>query len=362
LPVRIDPGGVNAGTGKSACATGMPSLTLRFAALAVSGGWNPELKSPPMQGLLGVTRFYWKHAAILLVTGLFFQLAALHSGAQDQPERPRITGVAYVRLYASNIEQSEAFYSSVLGLPSSGGGCSGVTLPCFSVNGYQAVQLEQASSPAPNNWLANIGYATDDVSQLRAYLLSRGAAAGVISKDGGGPPHFEMRDPEGNAVSFVQRTTAMADYKVSPKQMSGRLIHAGFVVKDVAAENRFYVDVLGFKLYWQGGMKDDGLDWYELQVPDGDNWIEYMLNVPATADHKALGAQNHFSFGVPEIQAAAERLRKNGVERIAGPGIGRDGKRGLNVYDPDDTRVEVTEFIPAREPCCHSYTAAHPQP
>jgi catechol 2,3-dioxygenase-like lactoylglutathione lyase family enzyme len=130
----------------------------------------------------------------------------------------------------------------------------------------------------------------------------------------------------------------------------------------MAAENRFYVDLLGFKLYWYGGMKDDGVDWYELQVPDGDNWIEYMLNVPSTADHKQLGAQNHFSFGAKEIQAAADQLRKNGIEKIAGPGIGRDGKRGLNVYDPDDTRVEVTEFTPAREPCCHAYTAPHPTP
>jgi len=65
---------------------------------------------------------------------------------------------------------------------------------------------------------------------------------------------------------------------------------------------------------------------------------------------------------VKEIEAAAAQLRKNGVEKIAGPGIGRDGKRGLNVYDPDDTRVEVTEFTPAREPCCHPYTAAHPTP
>ena len=139
-------------------------------------------------------------------------------------------------------------------------------------------------------------------------------------------------------------------------------IDLGIVTTNGPAMLAFYRDVLGFKVYWQGGMKDDGLDWYELQVPDGHNWIEYMLNIPATADHKALGAQNHFSFGVPEIQVAAEQLRNNGATKIAGPGIGRDGKRGLNVYDPDDTRVEVTEFTPAREPCCHPYTAAHPTP
>jgi catechol 2,3-dioxygenase-like lactoylglutathione lyase family enzyme len=210
--------------------------------------------------------------------------------------------------------------------------------------------------------VAEIAYATDDVSQLRRYLLAHGVTAGAISASSGNPAHFELRDPEGNSVAFVQNSNTVDDYKISDRQVSKRLLHAGFVVKDTAAENRFYADILGFKLYWQGGMKDDGLDWYELQVPDGDNWIEYMLNIPANADHKALGAQNHFSFGVLEIPATAEKLRANGAEKIAGPGIGRDGKRGLNVYDPDDTRVEITEFTPAREPCCHPYTAAHPAP
>ena len=156
---------------------------------------------------------------------------------------------------------------------------------------------------------------------------------------------------------------------IVPRASAARPIDPGVTIghvhlrtADIDRVRAFYVDVLGFKLYWYGGMKEDGVDWYELQVPDGDNWIEYMLNIPATADHKALGAQNHFSFGVNEIQAAAEQLRKNGVEKIAGPGIGRDGKRGLNVYDPDDTRVEVTEFTPAQKPCCHPYTAPHPTP
>jgi len=317
-----------------------------------------------MQGFIGVTRIHLRHAAILLATGLVFQVAALQSRAQDKPKRPRITRIDRVRLYASSIEKSRAFYTRILGPHFSGGSCSGGTLPCFPVNPFQQVELQTAPSAAPNNWLAEIGFATDDVSQLRAYLLAHGVAASKITNDLSAydkhpiNAHFEILDPEGNPISFIQRFEASVNDFVP----IARILHAGFVVKDIATENKFYVDVLGFKLYWQGGMKDDGLDWYELQVPDGDNWIEYMLNIPANADHKALGAQNHFSFGVRNIDAAAEQLRKNGAEKIAGPGIGRDGKRGLNVYDPDDTRVEVTEFTPAREPCCHPYTAAHPTP
>jgi catechol 2,3-dioxygenase-like lactoylglutathione lyase family enzyme len=319
---------------------------------------------------MAVFRIYAKLATLFLAAGLLFQLAELHSGAQDKPKRPRITGIDHVRLYVTDIDKSSAFYTKLIGVRLKGGMCFDDSRPCFTVGWgrNQTVELEKAPETGTKNWLAEIAFATDDVQQMRRYLVAHGVTASRISKHPNSydkkpyDAHFEVRDPEGTRISFIQRFAYPVDDPPPSAPYYVRILHAGFAVKDTAAENRFYVDVLGFHLYWQGGFKDDGLDWYELQVPDGDNWIEYMLNIPATADHKALGAQNHFSFGVPEIQAAAEQLRKNGLEKIAGPGIGRDGKRGLNAYDPDDTRVEVTEFTPARTPCCHPYTAQHPQP
>src|SRR6266852_6251863 len=125
-----------------------------------------------------IFRIYIRHAAILLATGLLFQLAA-----QDKPKRPRITGIDHVRLYVRSVDKSLAFYSSVLGLPTSGGGCSSVTRSCFPVNWYQQIELEQAPSPASKNWLAEIGFATDDVAGMCRYLLAHGVAAGEISSD-----------------------------------------------------------------------------------------------------------------------------------------------------------------------------------
>ncbi len=298
----------------------------------------------------------------LIVVTLAATLLLLAGTFPDQPARPKITGIDHVRLYVSSVDKSRMFYGDVLGLPAAGGGCSGVTRTCFPVNWYQQVELETVPSPAPKNWLAEIAFATDDVTALRRYLLAHGIAAGAISKDGGGPAHFELRDPEGTPIAFVQRAAGLADYKISPRQISSRMFHAGFVVKDLAKENRFYVDLLGFRLYWYGGFKDDGTDWYELQVPDGDDWIEYMLNIAPDADHKELGIQNHFSLGVKNAQSAAAELRARGLSSFDGPEVGRDGKSSLDAYDPDGTRVEVMEFTPAQTPCCHAYTAAHPKP
>jgi catechol 2,3-dioxygenase-like lactoylglutathione lyase family enzyme len=287
---------------------------------------------------------------------------SLHAGGVDNvPVRPKITGIDHVRLYVSDVAKSRAFYSGALGLPASGGNCPGDTRPCFAVNASQYVELETVPSSAPRNWVAEVAFTTDDADGLRKYLTAHEVRAGALSNEGGAP-HFEARDPEGNRIAFVQRAAKAADFKISAKQVSDRMLHAGFVVKDVAAENKFYRDLLGFRVYWYGGFKDKDIDWYEIQVPDGGDWIEYMLNIPANADHKELGAQNHFSLGVKDAGVAATQLKKQGLSKFDGPEVGRDGKNSLDAYDPDGTRVEVMELTPRQTPCCHAYEAAHPIP
>ena len=313
--------------------------------------------------MLAVVRIYAKHAAVFLIAGLLLQLAAVQSGAQDKPKRPRITGLDHVRLYVTDVGKANEFYSKMVGLPTKTAyGCRTVSLPCFVVNTHQQIELQSVPWLKPKNWLAEIAYATDNIEQMRAYLLAHNVPVTPITKDLNDALHFELRDPEGNTLSFIQRAELNPDFVTTNNRVGTRLLHAGFVVTDTAAENRFYLDLLGFKLYWYGGFKDDGVDWYEIQMPDGDNWIEYMLNIPANADHKELGVQNHFSLGVKDIHAAADQLRKNGLQKFDGPEIGRDGKWGLDAYDPDGTRVEVMEFTPAGKPCCRPYTAPHPTP
>ncbi len=98
-----------------------------------------------------------------------------------------------------------------------------------------------------------------------------------------------------------------------------------------------------------------------MQVPDGTDWIEYMLNIPDDADKRTLGVMNHFALGVPDVKAAAAQLEKNG-EAAGAAQIGRDGKWQLNLYDPDGTRVELMEFTPVEKPCCSEYTGNKPKP
>lgn len=283
-----------------------------------------------------------------------------------QPERPRITGIDHVTIYVSDVTKSRQFYSDVLGLRTACPQYSGPET-CFLVApSDQRLLLKPAPAEIRNNphksWLAEVAFATDELSHARRYLLAHGFQPDSIQESSDGAQFFRIRDPEGNPIAFVQRSSSNVGYGPASKQISSHLIHAGFVVKDLAEENRFYVELLGFRLYWYGGFKDDSTDWYELQVPDGPDWIEYMLNIPGNADHHELGVQNHFSFGVKDVPTAAAEIRARGLEGFDGPEIGRDGKDSLDAYDPDGTRVEIMEFTPLQKPCCHPYTADHPKP
>jgi len=312
-----------------------------------------------MQGLSERARTL-NYAATLIALFLILQYFALALEADKHPQRPRIAGIDHVSIYVSDVKKSQNFYSDIFGLITN---CPQYTDPdpCYLVAGSnQRVILKQAPANI-KNWLAEVAFATEDLPAMREFLIAHGLHPGAIRDASDGSRSFQVRDPEGNPLAFAQRPPLKVGYGPASKQISTHLIHAGFVVKDRVAENRFYVDLLGFRLYWYGGFKDQGVDWYELQVPNGPDWIEYMLNIPANADHKELGVQNHFSFGVKNVHDAAARLRSNGLQTFDGPEVGRDGKDSLDAYDPDGTRVEVMEFTPKEKPCCHPYTAEHPK-
>ena len=109
-------------------------------------------------------------------------------------------------------------------------------------------------------------------------------------------------------------------------------------------------------------MKDDEVSWVSMQVPDGTDWIEYMLNIPADASKQLRGVMNHIAIGVPSVAEVAKTLEANGVKLKEQPKIGRDGKWQLNLYDPDLTRLEFMEFTPVEKPCCSEFTGTHPKP
>jgi len=284
-------------------------------------------------------------------------------GVIAAPERPEITGIALVRLRVTNMDASRAFYAKTLGLPEVSQGCFSPpsAAVCFSINSLQKLELVSSAPAEDKNTVEAIGYHVRDANSMRDYLLSRGVKCSEVKRSASGDKFIEVRDPEDHRVVFLSPGNGtMSTLAISP--LSNQIIHAGFVVRDRAAEDAFYKDILEFRLYWHGGMKDDETSWVAMEVPNGANWLEYMLNISPTADHHTLGVMNHISLGVIDIKAADARLIQNGWKPTEDPKLGRDGKWQLNVYDPDDTRVEYMEFKPAQKPCCSEFTGPHPGP
>jgi hypothetical protein len=118
--------------------------------------------------------------------------------AKDQPARPKITGIAHVRVYSTNLDNSRKFYGKIIALAPGTAGCAGLGQSCFAVNDHQQIEIISASTPANPDFLAEVAFATNDVGEMRRYLIAHGVTAGAISKDGNGAQHFELLDPEGH--------------------------------------------------------------------------------------------------------------------------------------------------------------------
>ncbi|SDF69572.1 Glyoxalase/Bleomycin resistance protein/Dioxygenase superfamily protein [Terriglobus roseus] len=273
-----------------------------------------------------------------------------------QQKRPAITGIAFARFYASDPAASQHFYGDTVGLKKMSEGARSV----YPVNASQWVEWVPLTDPSLHSRMAAIGFTTRDAKALQRYLTEHHVAIAEPLKDG----MFAVHDPDGYLVYFVQTGSNRAVAKAAPSAnaTSSRIIHVGHVVRDKAAEDAFYRELLGFKPYWHGGRTDGRDDWVSSQVPDGTDWIEYMLHIPAEASLKSVGVQDHFSLGTENMDTVVAKLKANGCTDAvcSKTQIGLDGKMQLNLYDPDLSRLEYMEFSPRRKPCCSDFTGPQP--
>lgn len=299
----------------------------------------------------------------------YFAVAALGAVALgvgvSQQQRPHIVGISHMCVYASDQAATEHFYKDILGAskmpdPEDAAGAR------YYFSPSQFVEVLPLPAGQGISRMAHVAFITDDAAGLRAYFTAQGHADASEVKTGiDGSRSFEAKDPEGNRVQFVQGVSQ--EFR-SMQPISTRVIHMGFMVHDRAAEDKFYKDLLGFRPYWYGSMRAGTTDWISQQVPDGHDWLEYMMvgdGSTTPLDHvdaRELGVLNHFSLGVANMEKAVTTLYVG--ERLSprhdGPQMGKDGKWQANLYDPDGTRVELMEFQPVMKPCCSDFTASSP--
>lgn len=267
--------------------------------------------------------------------------------------RPRILGLAHVAYYVSDLNKARAFYKDFFGfdeMPFTLKTPDGSERIAFiKINDTQYLELF-AESPKDDGMLNHIAVYTDDADAMRDYLASKGVKVpDHVGKGQTGNKNFTIRDPDGHGVEIVEymkdSRTSQENGKYMPEtRISTHLMHAGFLVGSLSRALAFYHDVLGFHETWRGGGNPKELSWVNMRVPDGEDYVEFMLyrTLPA-ADQR--GGKNHISLMVPEMSSALATLeaRRKFYHREFDAKTGVNGKRQANFYDPDGTRVELME-------------------
>jgi len=290
----------------------------------------------------------------------FFALVLpVHS--QTRPaKRPRILGIDHVSFYTTALNGVNQLYSGTLGLASTGPVESGGLVRY--IVGKQWIGFSTAPDPNATDRMDHVAFTTTNIVRLREYLIANGVKVAAIDGHSDHTLSFVVVDPEGHRIEFVERRKAEASALPPDSAISRHMIHAGFLVHNRDAEDHFYRDLLGFRLYWHGGMQPGQTDWVAMQVPDGTDWLEYMLNQPEHPDLRVTGVMNHISLGVVDMKKAQAILESHGWKPHGDEKaqMGKDGKWQLNVFDPDLSRIELMEFKPVEKPCCSDFTGPHP--
>ena len=291
---------------------------------------------------------------------LGFALPVVFAAALSAQTRPPIVGVAHIALKTDDMAGARDFYSKYLGfteafsIPNPAGGPAAA---CFKVNDHQYIEVAPVLASRTEDRLSHIAFETTNAAQLRDYLASKGVAVpDKLTPDANGNLTLAVKDPEGHDVRFVEYRAGSLHSRnfgkfISDTRVSDHIIHVGFTIQDRDKENTFFHDILGFHQFWYGGMTDTQVQWVDMRVPDGRDWLEYMI-YPANISPETRGVMNHLALGVPSAAAGYKTVTDRGYKTSEQPKIGRDGKWQMNLYDPNHTRAEMMEPKPVEKPCC----------
>jgi len=265
-------------------------------------------------------------------------------------DRPPIVGVSHIAFHVSDVAKARAFYGGLLGYEEVAAKASPEGRVRFRINGRQYVEIVPGLVAGSDDRLDHVAFETTDLDALRAYLDEKGLKSRVPAVEAGHRGLLVI-DPDGHSVEFIAHGAPSPDVgaraTVRDRRISTRLLHIGLTVRDQDAADRFYKDVLGFSEIWRGGRNDTVTDWINMKVPDGTDYLEYMLVGAEPVDRVRLGSLHHVALLVPDIQAALEtvRARPGGLDpkTVRTPQVGRNRRWQLNLFDPDGSRTELME-------------------
>ncbi len=262
-----------------------------------------------------------------------------------------LLGISHVALKAADVEKSVAFYRDFLGFAEQGrlNYPSGDLLLVFiKVSDEQSIEIFNGAKVKPEvDKLCQIAFRVDDAEAVRAHLAASGVAVPAQVPTGQiKNANFCVDDGCGYVIEFVQHlpegvTEQQKGQFLPDSRVSDHITHAGVVVKDLLAAQRFYGDVLGFQETWRGSNNDKEVSWIHMALVGGGDFVEWMLSP---------SSDPHFCFGVADVEALKTELESRPFfseyatwGRAIETRTGINRRRQLNLWDPDGIRVEFME-------------------
>lgn len=296
----------------------------------------------------------------------------LSTTAVEAPKRPRILGVAHMALFVSDLQKGREFYEDFLGYQEPytlKRDDNSDRIVFIKINEDQYLELF-AETPKKDAHLNHIAFFTESAEGMRAYLSSKGIKVPEkVGKGKIGNSNFNITDPDGHTVEIVQYEpdswTRREKGKYLPDtRISQHMAHVGVLVGPLEPSMKFYHDILGFQEFWRGSSSGTVLSWVNMRVPDGEDYLEFMLYSTAP-DAEQMGVKNHVCLVTPDIRKAvaileARPARKNYTRPIE-IRVGVNGKRQANLFDPDGTRIELMEPNTVDGKAVPSSTASAPK-
>jgi predicted enzyme related to lactoylglutathione lyase len=232
-------------------------------------------------------------------------------------------------LMTTDMKAAEAFYKNVVGWQSKP--FEGAPFPYTQFNragniGVAGVMKKPAEVQTPPFWAMYIAVPNLEEASAKITRLGGRTHTEVIAIPNVGRMRM-MMDPQG-AAFYIIEPSSQEERPEAPAQIGDASWHE-LMTTDMTAAMKFYQEVFGWKPTESMDMGDMGK--YQIfNRPHGQ--IGGMMNKPAQMAGSPPNWQIYFR--VPDVDAAAERIKASGGKILNGPMDVPDGDRIVNAMDP----------------------------
>src|SRR5262249_29790121 len=129
-----------------------------------------------------------------------------------------------------------------------------------------------------------------------------------------GNANFTVKDPDGHDVEIVQYLPAGWTRRekgnfLPDTRISAHMTHVGILVGELEPALKFYREILACQETWRGGGNPNRLSWVNVKLPEGTDYVEFMLYSELPAPNER-GSKHHLCLEVPDVEKAKAMLEQ----------------------------------------------------